>query len=150
MSLLVELDSVASDLMIEFPDSAIKYEIPKEPQSNTFIVRAQVNDFSTESRFTFRIERAYQIIFYHDDPQAALETMDRLARRCLKGEAMIPILDDSLRYIRINSFGYALPVKTESELFSIMAVMPTELRQARDLETYQKIMKVNTRMNPDA
>lgn len=151
MSLLVELDSVASDLLIEFPDAAIKYEIPKEPQMNTFIIRAQTNDFSTESRFTFRIERDYQIIFYSADPQIALEKMDQLARRCMKGETLIPLIDNSLRYIRINSFGYSLPQRTESgELFAVIGMMPSELRQARDQAAFAKIMSVSARINPDA
>jgi hypothetical protein len=61
-------------------------------------------------------------------------------------DAMIPLTDGSLRYIRINSFGFGIPVQTESGLFSIVGVMPTELRQARDQETYQKIMQINTRL----
>jgi hypothetical protein len=142
MDLTLELDSVASDLLKEFPEVAVRYDVPIEPQAGTFVIRSQHSDLSVESRYTFRIERDYQLIYYSADPQDAIEIMNRYARRCLKGNTLIPILDDSLRYIRINSFGYGLPVKTEMGLYMVMAMMPTELRQARDQETYQKIMKV--------
>lgn len=146
MGIMVELDSVAAAVLSEIPGAAVKYEIPVEPQSGQFIVRAQNSDLSSESLFTFRIERDYQIIFYSDDPQTAVETMDRLARRFMRGDTMIPLADNSLRYIRISGVGFGTPVLTESGLFSILGIMQTELRQARDQEAYTKIMGLNARL----
>jgi hypothetical protein len=146
MSIEVELDSVASVVETEFPGSAIKYMVPKEPKTDTFSIRPQKSDLSTESLFTFRIERLYQLIYFSNDAQKALDVMDKLSRRLLSGTTLIPLNDGSLRYIRIGSFSFSDPVETESGLSAVLATMPTELRQARDQKEFEKIMRVSVRI----
>ncbi|MGM1023549.1 MAG: hypothetical protein ACQEXV_24185 [Bacillota bacterium] len=147
MSILTELDSVASVVLEAFPESEMKYKVPKEPKTGQFVLRSQKNDLSTESRFTFRIERLYQLIYYSDNPAEALDIMDRLSRLLMRGTTLIPINDGSFRYIRIESFSFSDPVETESGLSAVIASMPTEIRQARDQKTFEKIMQVHARIN---
>ncbi|KTS84480.1 hypothetical protein NS115_03905 [Paenibacillus jamilae] len=147
MGILTELDSVASVVLEAFPESEMKYKVPKEPKTGQFVLRSQKNDLSTESRFTFRIERLYQLIYYSDNPAEALDIMDRLSRQLMRGTTLIPINDGSFRYIRIESFSFSDPVETESGLSAVIASMPTEIRQARDQKTFEKIMQVHARIN---
>lgn len=147
MGLLAELDSVASVVLTEFPESAIKYKVPKEPKAYQFVIRPQKNDLSTDSRFTFKIERLYQLIYFSDNPEIALDVMDKLSRRLMAGTTLIPINDGSLRYIRIGSFSYSDPVETESGLSAVIASMPTVVHQARDQETFNKVMGLQARIN---
>lgn len=145
--ILSELDSVASFITQAFPSSAIKYDIPNEPKANTFVIRTQSTDVQTESRMHVRIERTYQLIFYSDDVQTAFETMDRLSFLTMDGNALIPLNDDSLRYIRVESFSFGNPLETESGLHVVIGVMPTQVRTARTQEIFAKIAEIGTRYN---
>ncbi|MFS0841165.1 hypothetical protein [Paenibacillus sp. 1P03SA] len=148
MDFITELDSVAAVLSAEVPGTDIKYDVPKEPASGQLIIRAQRNELVTESHFTTRIERLYQIIYFSNDPAAAISAMDRLSRKLMFGTTLIPVEDGSFRYIRIESFSFSDPVETESGLAAVIATMPTSIRQARDRETFVKITKLNARINP--
>lgn len=146
MDVIIELDSVASAISAEFPVSAVKYDVPVVPVADTFVVRSQTNDINSETRFSMLIERDYQIIYFSDDLESAIRSIDRLARKCMNGDAVIAI-SGSFRYIRVGSFSYSQPIETENGLYAIVGVMRTELRQARDQPTFDKIMRVYARIN---
>ena len=145
MSILTHIDSVASFVQAFFPEVEVKYFIPKEPKENTLVIRAPATDLATETRYSIRTERDYQLVYYTSDIGSALERMDVLSRKVMDGRAVIPINDGSMRYIRVGSFSYGYPVETEGGLFAIIGVMPTETRQARTQETYEQIQKIATR-----
>lgn len=145
MGIQNELDSVASFLTSLYPSATIKFAIPKEPKADTFVVRAGVTDISTETRFHMRIERDYQIVYYGVDVGATLERMDHLSRQAMDGRLVIPMLDGSMRYIRVDSFSFSHPTEAEGGLFAAIGVMPTELRQARTQEVFEKIQQISAR-----
>lgn len=147
MSLIAELDSVAAAVSAVLPDIDIKYSVPNDPKSGHFIIRTQRNELTAESRTIFRIERLYQLLYYAEHSEIALDQIDKLSRHFMAGTTLIPINDGSLRYIRIGSFSFSDPVENESGLKVIIAMMPTELRQARDQATFEKIASIHARIN---
>lgn len=142
-----ELDAIANDVLTLVPDAVIKYEIPKEPKSNLFVIRTQNNGFEKETALTYKIDRAIQVIYYTKDVQTAIDVMESYGRRCLAGNGLLAVNDDSLRYLRIEGFGYSQPLRTENEIYSVVGVLECEVRQARNIETYQKIRSIRATIN---
>ncbi|NGQ95499.1 hypothetical protein G3578_10075 [Brevibacillus sp. SYP-B805] len=141
MSLQDELASVASFVASVVPGAQVKYDVPTQPVAANLVVRAITNDFESETRYHYRIDRAYQIVAYGADALAVTTKMDAISRKVMDGKTAIPIAGTQ-RYIRVNGFNFGAPFKTESGLSACIGVLQTEVREARTQEEYEKIWHV--------
>ncbi|WNF07476.1 hypothetical protein [Brevibacillus borstelensis] len=101
-------------------------------------------DTESETRYHYRVDRAYQVVIYGVDSPTVLERMDAVLRKVNDKTTLIPIAG-TLRYIRTDGFGYSAAFRTESGLFACVGVLQTEVREARTQEQYDKIMHVYPR-----
>lgn len=146
MTLQNELASVASFVKTALPSSTqMKYEVPTQPTKDNVVVRMLTTDTESETRFHYRVDRTYQVVVYGADSPSVLDKMDAIMRKVNDGKTMIPI-NGSLRYIRVNAFNYSATFRTESGLVACVGVMPTEVREARTQEQYDKIIHIYTRV----
>lgn len=147
MSVVNELNSIYDMLKGVYPTAGIeRQDVPEVPVANTFVVRLQNNDTQTETRATYRNDREYQLIFFGSSSVDVLTKVDELSRLFNNGKFAIPIRD-TLRYIRVKDFSFTAPFKSASGVDAVIGVVQTETREARDFESYEKIMSVNTTVN---
>ncbi|WP_180229999.1 hypothetical protein [Bacillus sp. AFS073361] len=115
--------------------------MPSSPKANTFVVRIQYTDSKTETRASFLNDREFQLIYFGTSSVDVLTKADELNRLFQNDRFVVPIRD-SLRYIRVKGFSYGAAFKSASGVDSLIAIMQTETREARDFETYEKITSV--------
>lgn len=122
-----------------------KQTVPKKPTPDLFVIRFQNSTSKTETRFHTIQEIEWQILYFGSSEADALTKMDGLRRASLNNKIAIPLNDGSLRYLRVESFTFSQPFKNENDLDTIIGVLSTTLREARDQETYEKITQVHSR-----
>ena len=84
----------------------------------------------------------------HPADPVLISKMDTIKRATVGAvRQVIPLTDGSLRYMRIsvNGFSYSAPVKTDDDRWACVGILRTEVRRARDLPTYEKIMETGIR-----
>jgi hypothetical protein len=137
------LNSIYDFLKTAYPTATIeRQDVPELPVANSFVVRLQYNDTQTETRYSYRNDREFQLIYFGKSSVDVLTKVDELSRLFNNGKFVIPIRD-SLRYIRVKGFSFTTPFKSASGVNAVIAVIQTETREARDFEAYEKIMSVN-------
>ena len=138
--------SVKDFIAEKYPDvNTILQNVPEQPTSNTLVIRFQRDNREIETSFGVVAEREYQIIYFGERAPDVLTVMDGLSRKFLYGRTVIPI-KNSLRYIRVAGFNFGQIFKTEQDTIeACIGVLQTEVREARDQQTYDKIMKVYAR-----
>ncbi len=138
--------SVKDFIAEKYPDvNTILQNVPEQPTSNTLVIRFQRDNREIETSFGVVAEREYQIIYFGERAPDVLTVMDGLSRKFLYGRTVIPI-KNSLRYIRVAGFNFGQIFKTEQDnIEACIGVLQTEVREARDQQTYDKIMKVYAR-----
>lgn len=143
-----EMVSIGDFIKEKFPGVHIYFQnIPKNPTPNTFVVRFQNDSRSLETGFGIIAQREYQLICFEERAPDILTKMDGLSRKLLYKRTVIPI-KDSLRYIRIAGFGFGQIFTTEqNNIEACIGVLQTEVREARDQETFNKVMNVYARYN---
>jgi hypothetical protein len=87
------------------------------------------------------VERDYQVVYFGSDSADVLTKMDDFSRKVMNGQIVIPITG-SLRYIRVEGFNFSQPFKTEGGVDACLGVLQTQVREARDQATFDKIMHV--------
>lgn len=122
----------------------VKQNVPTTPTADTFVVRFQRDSTESETAYHMLVEREYQLLYFASSVVTVLERMDVIRRKAVN-DLLIPLNDGSLRYIRITGFNVSQPFKNEGGLDVINAVMQAEVRQARDQETYEKMMNIYAR-----
>ncbi len=138
--------SVKDFIAEKYPDvNTILQNVPEQPTSNTLVIRFQRDNREIETSFGVVAEREYQIIYFGERAPDVLTVMDGLSRKFLYGRTVIPI-KNSLRYIRVAGFNFGQIFKTEQDnIEACIGVLQTEVREARDQQTSDKIMKVYAR-----
>lgn len=144
MVLMNELESVGAFVKSVLPSATLKYEVPTQPTKDTVVVRMLTTDTESETRYHYRVDRAYQVVIYGVDSPTVLERMEAVLRKVNDRTTLIP-LAGTLRYIRTDGFSYGAAFRTESGLFACVGVLQTEVREARTQEQYDKIMHVYPR-----
>ena len=143
MSVVNELNSIYDFLKTAYPTAKIeRQDVPESPKADSFVVRLQYNDTQTETRFSYRNNREFQLIYFGKSSVDVLTKVDEMSRLFNNDKFCIPIRD-SLRYIRVKGFSFTAPFKSASGVNAVIAVLQTETREARDLEAYEKIAKVS-------
>jgi hypothetical protein len=149
VSIVNEVNSVGAFVKALFPTvDVVKQTVPTAPKANTFVVRVLHDQRSTETLSSMLVERDYQIVYFGSDTIDVLTKMDDLSRKVMNGTIMIPITG-SLRYIRVEGFNFSQPFKTEGNVDACLGVLQTQVREARDQATFEKIMKVGVQIGND-
>jgi hypothetical protein len=147
VSVVNELNSIYDFLTEAYPTATVeRQDVPESPVANLFVVRLQSNDTSTETRFSYKNDREFQLIYFGTSSVDVLTKVDELSRLFNNGKFAIPIRE-SLRYIRVKAFSFTTPFKSASGIDAVIAVLQTETREARDFEAYEKIMSVKPTVN---
>jgi hypothetical protein len=138
-----ELNSIYDFLKTAYPTATIeRQDVPESPKANSFVVRLQFNDTQSETRYSYRNSREFQLIYFGKSSVDVLTKVDELSRLFNNGKFAIPIRD-SLRYIRVKGFSFTTPFKSAGGVNAVIAVMQTETREARDFAAYEKIASVS-------
>lgn len=141
MTVVNELQSVGTFLAASVPSATVKYEVPAKPTPSDLVVRAQSNDYKSETRYHYRIDRTYQVIAFGADSPTVLAKMDAISRKVMDKRMAIPI-NGSTRFIRVGSFSFSAPFRNENGQWAAIGVLETEVREARTQEEYGKIWHV--------
>ena len=141
-----EMASIKDFIADKFPDvNIILQNVPEQPIPSTLVIRFQRDNREVETGFGIIANREYQLIYFGERAPDVLTKMDGLSRKFLYGRTVIPI-KDSLRYIRVVGFNFGQIFKTEqNNIEACIGVLQTEVREARDQQTYDKIMNVYAR-----
>ncbi|WP_010495080.1 hypothetical protein [Paenibacillus elgii] len=146
MTLIDDIVSVEGFVKAKFPTATtVKQTLPKQPAAGTFVIRFQNDSRESETAFHFRTDRDYQIVYFGARADEVLAKMDALSTTLYQTQ-VIPRTDGSLRYVRVESFAFSQPFKTENELFACIGVLSAQTRTARDQQTYEKMMNVYARL----
>lgn len=145
MALINDLVSVENFVKSVSPTSITeKQTVPLKPAANTFVIRFQNDSRELETAYHYRIDREYQIVYLGANPADVLTKMDALSK-ALYQTKLIPI-NGSMRYIHVESFSISQPFQTDNDLYAVIGVLATEIREARDQATYEKIAQVYTQL----
>lgn len=143
MAIVNELNSVADFVKTTFPSATVvKQTIPSQPTANLFVVRVLTDRRETETRYHTVVERDYQIVYFGSNVSDVLAKMDDFSRKVMNNNIVISI-QGSTRYIRVESFSFSQPFKTENGIDAAVGVLTTQVREARDQSTYTTIAGVN-------
>lgn len=157
-----EMASIKDFIADKFPDvDIILQNVPEQPVPSTLVIRFQRDNREVETGFGVVANREYQLIYFGERAPDVLTKMDGLSRKFLYGRTVIPIyntvltgysfdtariIDRTLRYIRVDGFGFDQIFKTgQDNIEGCIGVLQVEVREARDLQTYDKIMNVYAR-----
>ncbi len=146
VDIISEMTSIKGFITEKYPDvSVVLQNVPEQPVPSTLVIRFQNDNREVETGFGVVAEREYQLIYFGERAPDVLTTMDGLSRKFLYGRTVIPI-KNSMRYIRVAGFNFGQIFKTEQDnIEACIGVLQTEVREARDQETYDKIMKIYAR-----
>lgn len=150
ITIVDEMGAILAWLRAEFPDIPADQfglqQVPEKPPTDSFYLRFQNDSREHMTSFSIVARREYQVIHFNVLPDV-LARMDSLARKCLYGRMMIPIDEESRRYVRIDSFSFGNVLNTEDrdDLKAVVGVLSVELREARDEKAYEKIRQLFVR-----
>ncbi|WP_433943608.1 hypothetical protein [Paenibacillus sp. SN-8-1] len=138
MSVVTDMGAIEAFIKTQFPAATTgKQVVPKQPPANSFYVRMLDEDRETETRYHYRVDRAYQIVHVASRPDTVLANMDALGRALYQTEL--------IGSIRINSFSVSQPAETDNALYVIIGVLDTSVRESRDQPVWPKINNVGLR-----
>ena len=149
--ILNELEALVTLFTDAFPDAQIvRQNIPREPQPDTFVIAFQSANTETETALSYVNTREWQIIYVSGTSESDSANVLRAlgsAEKLLVGNPrmVIPINDGSLRYMRISGYSTSQVAELEDGNKAGLAILQTEVRKARDLPTYEKIMETGVR-----
>lgn len=140
-----ELEAIESYIKTIYPTYEIDLQkVPKKPTPNSFVISFQRGTPETETGYSFRNDREFQVVYFGTDIVDTLNTMGDLQNK-VYDDLLIPLNDGSLRYLRLGSFSLSQPFETENGLDAIIGVLEASVRQARGQEHYEKIQSVYAR-----
>lgn len=135
MALIEDIVALESFIKAHFPDATTtKQTVPAAPVHNSFVIRFLNDDRETETRYHYRIDREYQIIYFASKAEQVLPKMDTLARMLYE--------TDAIGRMRVESFAFSQPAKTENGIYVSIGILETSVREARTQAQYPKINKV--------
>jgi hypothetical protein len=149
-SIINEIESIAEFIEPLFSSSSVHFQqVPVEPEANTLVVRYLTGTNETETGYHYRLDRDYQVIYFAQNEFACLQKFEQLERH-INNVIAIP-LKDSDRYLRLESFSFSQPFKTESgKVSAILGVLSVNLREPRNVQDYSdKIENVHTEIRTE-
>ncbi|MEH7521688.1 hypothetical protein V7149_00175 [Bacillus sp. JJ1503] len=145
-SIVNEIETLAEFIEPLFAGASVHYQqVPIEPKANTLVVRYLMSGNETETGYHYRIDRDFQIVYYAQNDFACMQKFEQL-ERILNDNLAIP-LKGSDRYLRLDSFNFSQPFKTESGVTAIIGVLKAHVREPRTQPVTQKIQHVTATIN---
>ncbi|MED1906117.1 hypothetical protein [Cytobacillus firmus] len=143
VSVVNEIESIGEFIEPVFASPTVHYQqVPVQPKENEMVIRYLLTDSATETSFSYRLNRTYQIIYFGKNEFDCLKAFEALEQQ-LNNSLVLP-LKNSDRFLRLESFSYSQPFKTESgTCVAILGVLNAHLREAREQETYEKIKNMD-------
>lgn len=144
--ILIELESFVDYILALNPTSQIERQnVPRTVEDDLFVIRFQNHDPEEINHAFRKVQREYQLLYFSKDVQTTIQKIEQLEKQTFQSRFVIP-LKNTLRYMTLvgGGFSFSQPFQTENDLYGINAVIRVEMHKARDFETYQKIMRVNT------
>jgi hypothetical protein len=144
-SITNEIESIAAFVEPVLTGATVyKQRVPVQPVANEVSIRYLTGDSESETNYHYRLDRDYQIIYFAQNEFACLQKFEALEQK-LNDVFVIPI-NGSMRYLRVGSFSFSQPFKTEGgTVFAMIGVLRVSVREARTQEQYEKIMNIETR-----
>lgn len=145
--LLNELEAVLSYIRGVYPTSGYERQnMPLQPQANTFVIRFQNSGTRQETALSYVDTREWQIVYIGGiqpfDVGDVLTKAEGVKRHTAGAfRQVIPVNNEDLRYMRVGSFSFGQPFKLEGGNHAVIGVLTTEVRKARDLPAYEKILQ---------
>lgn len=125
MAIIDEIGAIESFIQANFPESATgKQTIPKKPIVDTFYIRFLNDDRTTETRYHYRADREYQVIYFAQWPEEVIPKMDALSEALYQTENIAS-------GIRVESFAFAQPVELDSGGYVSIGILEVAVRTAR-------------------
>lgn len=139
MAILDDIVALETYVKAQFPSATTgKQTIPEQPSPGSFYIRFQSEDRAVETSYTYRIERAYQIVAYAKWPEEIIPRMETLSRALYQ--------DGYVEDMRVISFAYSSPVKTGGGLFACVGMLNVESREHKSLAQSDVIEHVSIRI----
>lgn len=148
--ILFELDSVVEYIREYSPDSIIlKQNVPLKPKKDTFVIRFQNASVVEETAISYVDTREWAIVYIggdqSNDVSDVLTKMNGIKRKVYGDIRRVIPIKNNLRYMRAKGFTFGQTVRMENGNHAAVGILTTEVRKARDLETYEKIMRTGVR-----
>ncbi|GIP55249.1 hypothetical protein [Paenibacillus vini] len=135
MALIEDIVAIEALVKAKFPDATTtKQTVPTAPVHNSFVIRFLNDDRETETRYHYRIDRDYQIVYFATKPEQVLPKMDALARAFYEA--------DTIGRMRVESFAFSQPAKTEGGIYVSIGILETAVRESRTQPQYPKMNKI--------
>lgn len=149
-SIANEIESIALLAEPLFTASSVYYQrVPTEPSPSELSIRFISSSSDDEASNHYRLERDYQIIYFAENELACLQKMEALERE-LNKKLVIP-LKDSTRFMRVLSFSFSQPFRTESgNAVAIIGILNAAVREGKDLTQYTKIGQIGVTTYSDS
>jgi hypothetical protein len=146
-SIVNEVESISAFIEPLLTGEVVYYQqMPIEPKANDLSIRYIDGGSETETAYHYRLDRNYQIVYFADKEIDCMQGITKLEQK-FNNEIVIP-LKNSTRYLRVDSFSFSRPFKTEGgKVFAIMGLLSVNLREARSQKPVSKINYVTTRVN---
>ncbi|MCD9024316.1 hypothetical protein [Cohnella silvisoli] len=141
MAVINEILAIEAFIRTKFPGSLTgKQTIPEKPVEDTFYIRFLGDDRETETRYHFRANREYQIVYVGEWPEDVIPKMDGLSDALYQTERIS-------QGIRVESFSYSQPVESESGGYVSIGMLELVSREARTQTAYPLINHVGITQN---
>ncbi|MFY2158066.1 hypothetical protein ACOSZF_20870 [Cytobacillus firmus] len=145
-SIMNEIESLSAFIEPLFPGADVNFlDVPVEPKEHELVLNYLTSSNANETGYHYRLDRTYQVIYFAEKKSLCLQKFEVL-ERAVNNTLVIP-LKDSDRFLRLESFSFSQPFKTESGRMAIIGVLTAHLREARTQVTYEKINTVDTTIN---
>lgn len=143
MNAALDLQVLEDWLLTRFPTATcIKHRLPEELVSHRFFLSFMKEERGSETAATVRVQRQYEIGYWHQDPEEVLAVMEDMAaawyvsRRIGSGTAS--------HALRLISFTYAPMPGTTNELYGCLGTLTVERRYQLEQEPVVKMAKIKT------
>ncbi|MBD2867744.1 hypothetical protein [Paenibacillus arenilitoris] len=147
MSLIDEVNGIAAFIRSKFADAAIyRFEEPELPEQGAFVIQLRQDARRSETRSHTVAERQFAVLYYGQSAETALTVMETLSRFAMNETFVIPA-GETGRHLRLESFTFDSPVRTDNALHKCAGVLQTQTREPIATETYDKMMRIALRMN---
>jgi hypothetical protein len=141
VAIIDDLFAIEAFIKARFPASTTgRQTIPEVPPPDSFYVRFLNDSRETETRYHYRADREYQIVYFAEWPEQIMPKMDTLASALYETEV---VTDD----MRVESFALSQPAKLDSGIYASIGILAVSVRQARIQPVVPLINHIEIKIN---
>ena len=116
--------------------------IPEKYVAGEMIIRYVGDTSVDETGYHYRLDRDYQIVYFGDSELDCLQKASAIQRKVNNHKQVR--LEDSGRYMTLESFSFSQPTKAEGgDVYFIIGILQARVRQARDFSQEEKMWEIN-------